>query len=150
MKNLLSGFLLLAMLSLFACKNDNNKTEETATTQENTTIEVSPELTPGPKPYDIDNMKGSKLVVAGNYGVEADQLNRLVSANGQAVTIYAKSNGVEVPFELTEGGTTVIHSINTAGPWEGSFKPGIVYNVIIGPQPQNTENNQFSIHVQKR
>lgn len=148
MKNLFSGLLLLVILSLIACKNDSKKAEE-ATSQDNTTIEVSPELTPGPKPYDLDNMKGSKLVVAGDYGVEADQLNRLISTSGQDVTVYAKSNGVEVPFELAEG-NTVIHPVSSSGPWEGTFKAGVIYSVIIGPQPQNTENNQFSIHVQKR
>lgn len=144
----------LGTMAMVACNETNNTSGDTVReeTEVNADTRIKPAIPPGPKPYDLDNLQGKKLVVAGSYLSPTDQVNRFISTNGTDVIIYMISNGLEVPFRLvsdSEDGK-ILQNADVPAPWEGTFKAGHVYTIHTGQQPANSENDQFKIHIQKK
>lgn len=148
-------FFALGVMTIISC-NETNKKENTELNAGETAVtsdpDIKPAIPPGPRPYDLDNLQGKKLVVAGSYLSPTDQVNRFISTQGTDVTIYMISNGLEVPFRLvsdSENGN-ILQNADVAKPWEGTFKAGHVYTIHTGQQPANSENDEFKIHIQKK
>lgn len=146
-------FFLLAMSLLTACNETNDKNQENAGDIETSVTpnqEVRPAVEPGVKPYDIDNIKGTKLILAGSYLSPTDQVNRLTSTKGAEVMIYLMSNGLQMPFRLVSENENnkILQNADVAVPWKGTFQPGYIYTIHTGSMPANADNDQFKLQVQ--
>ncbi len=139
------------MWGFSSCMEENNTPKEDST-QNPEGMQLTPALPPGPKPFNLSSMPGTKLVIAGNYGVEADQLNRLTTDEDVEVTIFLKSSGLLMPYRITEDtdNNKILHGAESSEPWEGTIKKGKVYSILVGDRPANKEDESFMVHVQKK
>jgi hypothetical protein len=144
-------FFGILMLGFFSCVEEN-KTNQEDSVQNSGDLPLSPALPPGPKPFNLSSMPGTKLIIAGNYGVEADQLNRLTTDEDVEVTIFLKSSGLLMPYRITEDtdNNKIIHGADSSEPWEGVIRKGRVYSILVGDTPANKEDESFMVHVQKK
>ncbi len=147
------ALFLFGLSTFIACNESNNEDLANSTDLETSVSpnqEVRPAVEPGVKPYDIDNIKGTKLILAGSYLSPTDQVNRLTSTKGADVTIYLMSNGLQMPFRLVSESENneILQNADIVQPWEGSFKPGYIYTIHTGSLPTNASNDQFKLQVQ--
>ena len=144
---------LLSLSTFIACNESNNENQANSSDVETSVSpnqEVRPALEPGVKPYDIDNIKGTKLILAGSYLSPTDQVNRLTSTKGVDVSIYLMSNGLQMPFRLVSENENnkILQNADVVAPWEGRFQPGYIYTIHTGSMPANADNDQFKLQVQ--
>jgi hypothetical protein len=151
LKNLSIVLFGIFLLGFFSCVEEN-KTNQEDYSLNSEESQLSPALPPGPKPFNLSSMPGTKLVIAGNYGVEADQLNRLTTDEDVEVTIFLKSSGLLMPYRITEDtdNNKILHGADNSEPWEGIIRKGRVYSILVGDAPANKEDESFMVHVQKK